>query len=965
MKISIRNSLYAVSVVLTSLMLQACPSSGSSSDEDTSGSTVTLSAFAPVSEAERQTTTAAVSTVTANGNTTEIVGAVKIKWTSSEPNRSTVDISLSSDSGQSYPTIIATRASDSGEFVWDTNLVDDCRTCRLRIVAQDVVGNRGAAADSAQDFIINNVPQVLGAAIYYDVGNNGPGGNDTLVIPFDKNVELRTETASDVFIVPVLGDSIGRIAAVKNGSRPNELVITMDDAIVFSGHLHVGKLFDPSKLGRTAPSGLNIRDNLASGILFAPDTNRTAATISNGIDISPGFAVFGQVENSGSSADKVLLGDLDGDGDQDVVTSRRVYRNDGKGAITQLAQSAFGLDPGRAIALGDLDGDGDLDLVEGKGFAGAGRPNLVYRNDGTGIFADTGQALGNFGTGSLALGDLDGDGDLDLVEGNIGEANRVYRNKDMNSGVFEDTGQAFGDSSSHVIALGDLDGDGDLDLIEGNGSVGSGVGSPNRVYRNDGTGMFTDTSQLLGDSNTQSVALGDIDGDGDLDLIEGNGNGGFGVGIPNRVYRNDGKGLFADSGAVLGSGDTFSVILADFDEDGDLDLIAGSGGSSGGGGGKRVYRNDGKGNFTDTNHAFDDAPFHPSLALGDMDGDGDLDLLQLTPSDITILTNSLRIPSRTFLDSGQTVGISGTSPVDLGDLDGDKDLDLVAGNHVYLNDGAARFTDTNQPFSGSAPGDIALGDLDGDKDLDLVADNRVFLNDGMGMFADTNQPFSGSAPRDIALGDLDGDKVLDLVADDRVYLNDGAARFTDTNQSLIFFGSFAALVLGDLDGDKDLDLVSGDRVYRNNDGRGTFVDTGQLLVSGVARGIGNLDADGDLDLVTQPASSPTTVVHRNNGTGAFTQGQSLPLTGGDPAIALGDLDGDGDLDLVEGNPSGQDYHIYRNDGAGKFTDFGEARDTSSTRTNGAVALGDLDGDGDLDLVEGFSSQGAKIWLNDL
>ncbi|NIS75166.1 MAG: VCBS repeat-containing protein, partial [Deltaproteobacteria bacterium] len=75
-------------------------------------------------------------------------------------------------------------------------------------------------------------------------------------------------------------------------------------------------------------------------------------------------------------------------------------------------------------------------------------------------------------------------------------------------------------------ALGDVEGDGDLDIIEGNS------GQPNRVWLNDGTGTFADSGQLLGSSDTTSVALGDLDGDGDLDIVEGN------FGQPNRIWLN-------------------------------------------------------------------------------------------------------------------------------------------------------------------------------------------------------------------------------------------------------------------------------------------------------------------------------------------------------------------------------------------------------------------------------------------
>jgi hypothetical protein len=152
--------------------------------------------------------------------------------------------------------------------------------------------------------------------------------------------------------------------------------------------------------------------------------------------------------------------------------------------------------------------------------------NRVWLNDGSGTFADSGQALGATDTTSVALGDLDGDGDLDLVDGNVGaQGNRVWTND--GTGQFTDSLQTLDTGSTWEIALGDLDDDGDLDMVAGN------VGGANRVWTNDGAGTFSDSGQALGSSNTEGVAVGDADGDGDLDVVAGN------AAQANRVYRNN------------------------------------------------------------------------------------------------------------------------------------------------------------------------------------------------------------------------------------------------------------------------------------------------------------------------------------------------------------------------------------------------------------------------------------------
>ena len=116
----------------------------------------------------------------------------------------------------------------------------------------------------------------------------------------------------------------------------------------------------------------------------------------------------------------------------------KVWTNDGSGAFTDSGQT-LGTSSATSFdnVLGDVDGDGDLDVV----FARSGAANQVYLNDGSGTFTDSGQTLGGTAqTFSVSLGDLDGDGDLDLFEANrAGEANRVYLND--GAGNFTDTGQ--------------------------------------------------------------------------------------------------------------------------------------------------------------------------------------------------------------------------------------------------------------------------------------------------------------------------------------------------------------------------------------------------------------------------------------------------------------------------------------------------------------------------------------------
>ncbi len=323
--------------------------------------------------------------------------------------------------------------------------------------------------------------------------------------------------------------------------------------------------------------------------------------------------------------------------------------------------------------------------------------------------------------------------------------------------------------------------------------------------------------------------------------------------------------------------------------------------------------------------------------IGDLDGDGDIDLAVPNDSGVAVLLNkgdgSFVTPA--FYSASPAVYAYSLTICDL-DVDGDPDLAIAYSysDHVaiLINDGDGNFAPPVHYATGDWPVSVAIGDVDGDGDPDLAVANNgsysvsILSNAGDATFLLHADPVVNVTPQRVILRDLDGDGDADLavwgggVAWDMtnylsVLLNPGDGSFVG---SALYPGVGSSPDFADLEGDGDLDIAfTSFGCHRPvggciaavgvmlNDGAGAFSE-GRTYAKSEFKGFGtpvvaDLDGDGDADLAVAVSSFNLILILINAGNGTFNDSTTFDAGANPSAPLSGDLDGDGDLDLAVTN----------------------------------------------------------------
>ena len=637
-----------------------------------------------------------------------------------------------------------------------------------------------------------------------------------------------------------------------------------------------------------------------------------------------------------------------------------------------------------AVHSVDIDGDGDQDMLS----ASRGDSKIAwYANDGTGDFGPQQVITTNAGqVNSLSAADLDGDGDQDIL---TTDDNSVNWYKNDGNGSFRSDGVG-GMSYPSSIFPADLDGDGDEDVLFA--TLG---GDRVAWLENDGTGRFETAKNITSSiDDPRSVYAADLDGDSDYDAVSASSSNG-----KITWYANDGTGDFGPEQLITTSADQTGLVrTADFDEDGDQDILAALTVSSTDDGSIGWYENEGAGSFGSLKTISTSGA--TSIEIADLDGDGDLDVVSNTETG-SVFENMIGeggSDADGFGSAFYVLPLSGTSSINYvytADINGDNSPDIASiTSSSTTSDAVAWYENQFDQDQGFGPqntiapsypvGSFSLvhsADLNGDGSRDVLVASTLssvswLENDGTGNFGSPQTITSTfNDPRSLATTDLDGDDDQDVLIasgdDDTVawYANDGTGGFGPQQVITVNADRATSIYTADLDSDGDQDVLVSSFLdnkvaWHPNDSNGNFGTP--IVITTDAQGANavyaaDLDGDGDQDVLSASEYDDTIAWYANDGTGKFGYQRVLDASAdGASAVHAADLDGDGEKEVLSASRDGDTIAWYDNSGSFGDISFSDPRTITTTayRAN-SVSAADIDNDGDNDIIS--SSEEGITW----
>ena len=679
---------------------------------------------------------------------------------------------------------------------------------------------------------------------------------------------------------------------------------------------------------------------------------------------------------SADGAIKVRAADIDGDGFLDAISASSIdnkiawHKNlNGLGDFGTQQIISTNASFVTSIDLGDLDGDGDLDILSTEHFAN----NITwYENiDSQGSFGEK-QIISNvaYSSPSVIASDIDNDGDLDVIFSSPGSDTIAWlENVDGLGNFSEEIIINDNANATRAVFAIDIDGDNNKDII-------SALYNEIVWYKNlNGLGDFGEPQPISNETITSVdlVAI-DLDEDGDNDLLSASVQ-------DNKIawYENiDGQGNFGPQIVIsTNTNEPNTVFAFDIEGDGDLDVLSSSFWDHK----IAAYRRNSIGNYGGQQIIAYGAGVRDAIAA-DMDNDGDMDVLSALFDEDKI--EWYKNDSNGFFGPQQTITLTVKEPycVYASDIDGDNDLDVLAASKEddtvawYENNGEDEFLffhSINTEANGARFVRTADFDDDGDNDALICSRSDAILIwqenlDGLGDFGANKLIDTNVADKQAYPVDLDGDGDLDIITtlddpqDEIVWYEntDGLGNFSEEKIISSYLEDLESISTADIDNDGDLDVISvssdDNKIawYENINNQDEFGP--QLIISTAfanPRDVVTVDLNGDgyIDVISNAYIDGQIVWFKNiDGQGTFI---SQPLISNDAlyieSLFAIDIDGDDDIDLLSGSPSNNELSLYiNNDGLGNFN----TKQVISTNLEliKSIYAVDMDFDGDIDVL---------------